>query len=108
MRAALQNKRCLSSFGSSATTTTGYPSDGWAQSVRRVPIPHSQRGYSARPRKDSNRSSVTPPSHVKFKEFLGRPHFPGAPGWEEVADFVLEWALNPVASDSRKREPARA
>jgi pimeloyl-ACP methyl ester carboxylesterase len=23
----------------------------------------------------------------------GRPHFPGAPGWEEVADYALDWAL---------------
>jgi pimeloyl-ACP methyl ester carboxylesterase len=33
-----------------------------------------------------------------YKEFPGRPHFTGAvEGWEEVADFVLAWALNPVA-----------
>ena len=31
---------------------------------------------------------------VDYKEFLGRPHFTaGAPGWEEVADYALEWAL---------------
>jgi hypothetical protein len=23
----------------------------------------------------------------------GRPHFPGAPGWEDVADYALDWAL---------------
>lgn len=28
-----------------------------------------------------------------FKEFPGRPHFPGAPGREEVAGYVLDWAL---------------
>jgi pimeloyl-ACP methyl ester carboxylesterase len=27
-----------------------------------------------------------------FKEFPGRPHFPSAPGWEEVADYALDWA----------------
>ena len=32
-------------------------------------------------------------SITEFKEFPGRPHFPGAPGWEEVADFALDWAL---------------
>lgn len=31
-----------------------------------------------------------------FTEFPGRPHFPGAPGWEEVADFALAWALAPT------------
>jgi alpha-beta hydrolase superfamily lysophospholipase len=31
---------------------------------------------------------------VDYKEFPGRPHFTaGAPGWEEVADYALEWAL---------------
>ena len=29
---------------------------------------------------------------VAFKEFEGRPHFPGAPGWQEVADYALSWA----------------
>ena len=32
-----------------------------------------------------------------YKEFPGRSHFTvGQPGWEEVADFALAWALNPV------------
>jgi pimeloyl-ACP methyl ester carboxylesterase len=30
---------------------------------------------------------------TEFKEFTGRPHFPGAPGWEEVADYALDWAV---------------
>jgi pimeloyl-ACP methyl ester carboxylesterase len=35
---------------------------------------------------------------TEFKEFPGRPHFPGAPGWEEVSDFALTWAMeNAVA-----------
>jgi pimeloyl-ACP methyl ester carboxylesterase len=29
---------------------------------------------------------------IAFKVFPGRPHFPGAPGWEAVADFALSWA----------------
>jgi alpha-beta hydrolase superfamily lysophospholipase len=30
---------------------------------------------------------------VDYKEYPGRPHFTaGAPGWEEVADYALEWA----------------
>jgi pimeloyl-ACP methyl ester carboxylesterase len=32
-------------------------------------------------------------SITEYKEFPGRPHFPGAPGWEEVADFALSWAV---------------
>jgi pimeloyl-ACP methyl ester carboxylesterase len=31
-------------------------------------------------------------SITEYKEFGGRPHFPGAPGWEEVADFAIDWA----------------
>jgi pimeloyl-ACP methyl ester carboxylesterase len=28
---------------------------------------------------------------VDYKEFAGRPHFAGAPGWEAVADYALDW-----------------
>ena len=35
------------------------------------------------------------PAITEFKEFPGRTHYIIAePGWEEVADFALEWALN--------------
>ena len=37
---------------------------------------------------------------VEFKEFPGRPHFPGAPGWEEVADFALDWAAQHARTTS--------
>lgn len=31
---------------------------------------------------------------VELKEFPGRPHFTGGvPGWEQVADFALEWSM---------------
>jgi pimeloyl-ACP methyl ester carboxylesterase len=36
-------------------------------------------------------------SITAYKEFPGRSHFIlGQPGWEEVADFALAWALDPV------------
>jgi len=35
---------------------------------------------------------------TEFKEFPGRPHFPGAPNWEEVADYALTWAVENAAS----------
>jgi hypothetical protein len=36
---------------------------------------------------------------VDYKEFIGRPHFTaGAPGWEEVADYALDWAMRQVSS----------
>jgi pimeloyl-ACP methyl ester carboxylesterase len=35
---------------------------------------------------------------TEYKEFPGRPHFPGAPGWEEVADVALSWALENAGS----------
>jgi pimeloyl-ACP methyl ester carboxylesterase len=31
-------------------------------------------------------------SITEFVGFPGRPHFPGAPGWEDVADYALTWA----------------
>lgn len=35
-----------------------------------------------------------------YKEFANRNHFTlGAPGWQEVADFALAWAANPVEMD---------
>jgi pimeloyl-ACP methyl ester carboxylesterase len=30
---------------------------------------------------------------TEYKLFEGRPHFPAAPGWEEVADYALSWAM---------------
>ena len=29
---------------------------------------------------------------VAYTTFPGRPHFPGVSGWEEVADYALQWA----------------
>ena len=37
----------------------------------------------------------------------GRPHFPGAPGWEEVADYALDWAVEHAGAGlSRARRRA--
>ena len=43
-----------------------------------------------------------------YREFPGRPHFPGAPGWEEVADFALDWATAPRAIDAEASDKALA
>lgn len=32
------------------------------------------------------------PSATEHKEYAGRCHYPGQDGWEEVADFALDWA----------------
>jgi alpha-beta hydrolase superfamily lysophospholipase len=46
---------------------------------------------------------------VDYKEFPGRPHFTaGAPGWEEVADYALEWALRHAGGPAESREPITA
>jgi hypothetical protein len=37
----------------------------------------------------------------EYKEFPGRPHFPGAPGWEEIADFALTWAVEHAGERQR-------
>jgi pimeloyl-ACP methyl ester carboxylesterase len=44
---------------------------------------------------------------VDYKEFVGRPHFPAAPGWEAVADFALEWANSHTGTPATTNEPAR-
>jgi pimeloyl-ACP methyl ester carboxylesterase len=41
-----------------------------------------------------------------FTVFPGRPHFPAAPGWEEVADAALAWALDPSPEPAERRSPA--
>jgi pimeloyl-ACP methyl ester carboxylesterase len=39
-----------------------------------------------------------------YKKFPDRPHFTvGAPGWEEVADYALRWAVEHAATDTAKR-----
>jgi pimeloyl-ACP methyl ester carboxylesterase len=47
---------------------------------------------------------------VEYKEFVGRPHFTaGAPGWEAVADYALEWAnrhAGAPASRAQQQEPS--
>ena len=47
---------------------------------------------------------------VDYKEFAGRPHLTaGAPGWEEVADYAIEWAEKVTARvHAGEREPAGA
>ncbi len=36
---------------------------------------------------------------LAYKDFPGRPHFPGVDGFEQVADFALDWALDPQPLD---------
>jgi pimeloyl-ACP methyl ester carboxylesterase len=44
---------------------------------------------------------------VDYREFAGRPHFTaGAPGWEAVADYALEWALRHTGAPAEAPEPA--
>jgi pimeloyl-ACP methyl ester carboxylesterase len=47
------------------------------------------------------------PAVSEFKEFKDRPHFPGAPGWEEVADYALAWATEHAGAHGAadRREP---
>ena len=46
---------------------------------------------------------------VDYKEYAGRPHFTaGAPGWEAVADYALDWANHHVGAPAETAETARA
>ena len=40
---------------------------------------------------------------TEYVEYADRPHFPGVPGWELVADRALDWAVAHATS----RLPAR-
>jgi pimeloyl-ACP methyl ester carboxylesterase len=45
-------------------------------------------------------------SVVQYKEFAGRPHFTaGAPGWEAVADYSLDWALGHASGAAAETGP---
>ena len=39
------------------------------------------------------KSLVGNPAYMEVKEFAGPHLLPAAPGWEEVADYALDWAL---------------
>jgi pimeloyl-ACP methyl ester carboxylesterase len=63
-----------------------------------------------------NVEKYTSKATTEFKEFPGRPHFPGAPGWEEVADFAIAWVQEhapggtgdtPIAVDVQVSEESR-
>jgi pimeloyl-ACP methyl ester carboxylesterase len=46
---------------------------------------------------------------VDYKEFAGRPHFTaGAPGWEAVADYALDWADRHTGAAAEQKEPVTA
>jgi len=34
------------------------------------------------------------PSSTAYREYPGRSHFPGQDGWEDVADYALDWAVS--------------
>jgi pimeloyl-ACP methyl ester carboxylesterase len=58
-----------------------------------------------RPDEETDTSS----SVTEFVELPGRPHFPGAPGWENVADYALTWAVehalpSTACADARTRQ----
>ena len=45
---------------------------------------------------------------VEYKEFEGRPHFTaGAPGWEAVADYALDWANRYTSAPAKPESRAR-
>jgi dienelactone hydrolase len=45
---------------------------------------------------------------VDYKEFAGRPHFAGASGWEEVADYALDWTSRHTGDPTERTEPGTA
>lgn len=56
------------------------------------------------------RYKASAPSVTDFKEFAGRNHFTeiSGKGWEEVADYALDWATSHLRSENTRREPKQA
>jgi pimeloyl-ACP methyl ester carboxylesterase len=54
-----------------------------------------------------NAEKYTGEAIVAYKEFPGRPHFPGVAGWEAVADYAIEWAQNPRPTDAEATATAQ-
>jgi pimeloyl-ACP methyl ester carboxylesterase len=48
------------------------------------------------------------PSATDYREFPARSHFPGQDGWDEVADFALNWAVEHAGAAARVAEEAPA
>jgi pimeloyl-ACP methyl ester carboxylesterase len=46
-------------------------------------------------------------SPTEYKEYPGRSHWPGQDGWEEVADYVLDWTVSHATeTPARSADPA--
>jgi hypothetical protein len=48
-------------------------------------------------------------SRTEFKEFPGRAHYSviAGPGWEEVADYALDWAIDAVQNHLQETDSIR-
>lgn len=60
-------------------------------------------------RANYKRYKASLPSVTEYKEFAGHNHFSvvGGKGWEEIADYALDWAVNHLGSTNTQREPLR-
>ena len=65
------------------------------------------RGHVVPPKPIQHMADKYTASTVEYKEFPGRPHFPGAPGWEEVADYALDWAAQHAKTPAAVSEATR-
>ena len=47
------------------------------------------------------------PSATEHKEYAGRSHWPGQDGWEELADYMLNWTTEDARSGAGQPAAAR-
>ena len=47
------------------------------------------------------------PSATEHREYPGRSHWPGQDGWEELADYMLNWTVEHAHARSGSAQPAR-
>jgi pimeloyl-ACP methyl ester carboxylesterase len=66
-------------------------------------VPPKATKHNAKKYADAGCEAIT-----AYREFPGRPHFPGAPGWEEVADYALDWAVAPRGTEAKTSDKAMA
>ena len=52
-------------------------------------------------------TAIRPFSIVAFRTSPSRPHFPGAPGWQQSTDCALAWAIANAKPNGPLTEPAR-
>ena len=96
--------RCCARARSRTSAATRRRRSASSAAARRCCSSRSARTTSSRRRPATTtwRSTRTRTRSSPSRSTRAGPHFPGVAGWEEIADFALAWALDPVELDTRE------